>query len=774
MSVRTLNKNIFWLTTSLILLCSSVIILNVWTSTTNHAKKQLEQTLRIAQSVFIQVLASREAELFNSAEVLTADFGFKAAIGSQDAPTIDSALLNQSDRIDADLMILLAPDGLVLNSTTEDLSPAQSFPHQALIERTLLEGGASEIILLNGKLYQTILVAVDVPGAPTIAVIGFEMNRDLLERSKNITLLDTTVKASVGNQLVFSASSLNPLEQQNAIDLNEDVSWLQLSLFTQKGFISRSFLLNKYGEEVVEVVLFEDINSILGDFNQLQIKITLIAFLSVILSILVGAVFSKNLADPLKKLAAIANTISRGSYDKEIVVKSKTTEVKELAESFESMHNNVQEREKRIRYQARHDLLTDLQNRYRISELIDERFSQNHRFQAVGANILGFRGVNDVFGYGNGDLCLIEVAKRFKTLGGEAARLNGGEFIWLPKEPVSLSTLRDIQTELERPIHVDDVVMNIKISLAVLNCPQDCSDTESLLKRLNICLDEARQTRGRLAKYQQEFEARYTRRLLIISELKKALIENNGELSLAYQPKLDLEIGDISHVEALIRWHSSKLGFVPPDEFILIAEQAGLIGSVTDYVIRNTIFDAKRLQDNGLDICIAINLSAKDILNENLLSIINKYLVDIGVNAAQLSFEITESDLVSDPQKAVEVLQKFRDAKFTLAIDDFGTGYSSLAYLKSLPVSHLKIDKSFVLALDSNDSDQQIVKTIIDLAHNFDLGIIAEGVESQAALMMLKTWKCDYVQGYHVARPMPLDKLLPWCKENKDKNWFEI
>lgn len=775
MAIKSLSQHIFRLLGGLVLLSTLAILLNVWSSTVDHAKDQLADKLQVAESVFKQVLGSRDEQLFNSSSVLTSDFAFKQAVATRDRATIDSVLFNHGNRISSDMMALLDLNGIVTSSTTNELAADSAFPFPELVEQAKLEGGASTILFIDGKLYQTMLLTVKAPRAIAITVLGFEIDNELLDLLKNITQLDVSIQFIRDTEIQQSASTLpNEFYAAAVAQTDTDVSWMTVSLFGGTPYISKQFLFNQDNQAEIYVTLSENVDRLFGEFNQLQLKVTLIAVLSIILSLLFGAIVARKLTGPLNKLSDVAKTISSGKYEQEIKIESNTKEIEELADAFSSMQTSIRERQEEIAYQAGHDLLTHLQNRYRISLILDEKFATGKSFQVIGSNILGFRGVNDIFGYHNGDLCLQVIAARIKQLGGQSARLNGGEFLWIPDEVATLEEISEMQHRIEQPVVIEGVSMKIRLAVGILSCPEDCADTESMLKRLNISLDEARTTPDKIVFYHEQFEKNYLRRLAIISELKKALVSQQSELNLFYQPKLHLETGEIKTVEALIRWNSGTLGFVPPDEFIAIAEQAGLIGQVTDWVIGAAIKDSKTMRENGLEVCVAINLSAKDVLNSLLLPSVNAMLQKYNLPANCLSFEITESDLVTDPVKAVEELNKYREAGFSLAIDDFGTGYSSLSYLKSLPVSELKIDKSFVLKLDTQRSDQQIVQTIIQLAHVFDLGVIAEGVENAETLNLLKEWGCEWVQGYHICRPIPLKDLMEWHASHLETDWFNI
>ena len=267
-------------------------------------------------------------------------------------------------------------------------------------------------------------------------------------------------------------------------------------------------------------------------------------------------------------------------------------------------------------------------------------------------------------------------------------------------------------------------------------------------------------------------EERYERRLQIVAKLKHAIACDSADLSLAYQPKLDLDRMQVYLVEALMRWTDPDFGFIPPDEFIPIAEQSGLINKVTYWVIARAIQDAKTMTEQGLNISIAVNLSAKDLADTRLLNSIREQLENANLPPSALSFEITEGDLVEDANVAIEQLHAYRKQGHKLAIDDFGTGYSSLGYLKNFPVDTLKIDKSFVLELSQNKDDQDIVQTIMQLAEKFDLSIVAEGVEDLASLQYLANQGCTWVQGYYVCRPIALPDLMKWCQQNVNRNWL--
>lgn len=596
--------------------------------------------------------------------------------------------------------------------------------------------------------------------------MGFKLNANLTNQLKSITQLDTTIQAIGAESTNYSVSTLCEACLDNALaQMGRKLNWFSVTVKQDIPYISKKVVLSDDYGYTTQIIISEDTKKLFADSKRLQITITLIGFGAIVLAMLLGGLLAKRLATPLATLAQLAHRISTGDYSKAINDTSNTLELKQLSSTFNTMQTNIQAREDRIIFQAQHDILTSLYNRNHIETLLEQKFSTSTPFVAIGINIFGFRGINDTFGYHNGDTCLKELAARVEKLGGLSARLTGGELLWVPNKTPTKAQLIDIKRTLEEPIHTGDVEIDLIVALGILSCPQHSTNAEDLFKRMNIVLDEAQITRQFVLYYDPELEQRYVRRLSIITELKHTLVHQQNELDLFYQPKLKLTSETVDDVEALIRWNNAKLGFVSPEDFIAIAEHAGFIELVTQWVVDRAINDAIQFKQNGVMVKIAVNLSAKDIMAEHLLPSIVTKLNENNLAVDSLSFEITEGDLVKDHEKAVAQLENFKKQGFTIAIDDFGTGYSSMAYLQSLPVNTLKIDKSFVMQLDTEQGDQHIVKTVINLAHSFDMSVVAEGVENQEALNLLKQWGCEWAQGYFISKPITRDQFIEWHKK---------
>jgi diguanylate cyclase (GGDEF)-like protein len=770
---KPLNQSIFRLVVGLVVLTTITIFASVWLATSEQTQSRLKRDLIIAENVLQRVLQNREDLLYNSAYVLTADFGFKQAVASGDKGTIDSALSNHGQRIKADLMALVSLDGQTVTSAPAVLKMQYPFPYPAVINNVVKKGGDTSLMMLDGQLYQVIMLTIDAPTPIGIALIGFKLDNSILTQLNKITQLETTLQVFTGQTEVYKISTLPEAAISTAlVNINQRPSWLSITVTKDTPYISKQFTLADDLDSQTIITLSEDAQKLFADFTSLQLGIIIICVFAILLATLLAALFSKKISQPLTVLAGIAERISVGNYTKDVAVASNTKEVRLLSEAFTSMQSNIQSREQEIIFQARHDPLTSLYNRLYIETLLDSKFLGKSSFLVVGINICGFRGINDVFGYHNGDLCLKELALRLSQFDGVTARLNGGELLWLPNIAPTEKLINALKSALEVPIDTGDVVINISVAMALIDCPKDANNTEEVFKRLNIVLDEAQITFGLVLNFNSKLEERYTRRLSIITELKNTLERTRDELSLNYQPKLDLKKGSVTHVEALIRWTNPRLGFVSPEDFIAIAEQAGLIENITSWVINRAIEDAVRFRQANLNVSVAINLSAKDIMNPALLTNVLALLKEKNLDTACLSFEITEGDLVKDHDMAIIHLQAFRDEGFEIAIDDFGTGYSSMAYLQNLPVNTLKVDKSFVLKLHEQDGDQKIVKTVINLAHSFDMNVVAEGVENIEALTLLADWGCELAQGYYICKPTCADKFITWYNDNLSTKWL--
>lgn len=444
--------------------------------------------------------------------------------------------------------------------------------------------------------------------------------------------------------------------------------------------------------------------------------------------------------------------------------------------------------EESARWQARHDLLTGLPNRAMFLEQADaelarasrraglaresqcegETVARSRRKSAqIGVLFLDldrFKRINDTLGHAAGDMVLREVSARFSgclrpedTL----ARFAGDEFtVLLPDIPgatYASSVAQMLVRTLRRPILLGSQELHVGASIGIAMYPRDGRDAQTLIKHADIAMYEAK-ARGGFQAYSRRMNADNYQRLLEESELRHAI--EKEELSLSYQPQVDLETGEIVGVEALARWRHPERGMVPPAHFIEVAEQADLIVPLGEWVLRRACRDAAEWRREGNpDLRVAVNLSARQLSHPNLAAAVAAALEESGLTGEALDLELTETALCSTGDGTPETLQRLREMGIRLFVDDFGTGYSSLAYLRRFRVDALKVDHSFVAGLGRDATDEALVRAVIEMAHALELQVIAEGVENETQADQLLEMGCDMVQGYLFSRPVPLESL---------------
>ncbi|MCU1605002.1 MAG: diguanylate cyclase/phosphodiesterase & domain with sensor(s) [Modestobacter sp.] len=426
----------------------------------------------------------------------------------------------------------------------------------------------------------------------------------------------------------------------------------------------------------------------------------------------------------------------------------------------------------RLRHEAMYDSLTGLPNRACFQRGLDAALDEVQAGLACGAAVMildldEFKEVNDSLGHQQGDLLLVEVGRRLTTAVGRAGtvvRLGGDEFaVLLPDtadEKWALRVAGRALQALEQPVVLDGLEIEVSGSIGVALAPAHGNDAVALLKRADAAMHDAKSSARRLRLYEPDLDTTSPRRLTLVSELRAAL--HNDGIQVHVQPQARLGSGAVVGVEALVRWQHPDLGWVPPDEFIPVAERSGLIGPLTSQVLDASLAACAQWRAAGHDLGIAVNLSTRSLQDAALVEEVARLLRRHGVPAALLTLEVTEGSVMADPTRAVVLLHQLRDLGVRLSVDDFGTGYSSLSYLKRLPVHEVKIDRSFVTGLREHGEDVAIVRAIVDLGRHLGLEVVAEGVEDQATWDLLGSMGCDLVQGWHLARPMPTGELLPW------------
>jgi diguanylate cyclase (GGDEF)-like protein len=422
-------------------------------------------------------------------------------------------------------------------------------------------------------------------------------------------------------------------------------------------------------------------------------------------------------------------------------------------------------------YQALHDPLTDLPNRTSFQEQVDGAIVTAARtgtkVTVVLLDLDRFKEVNDTLGHQSGDLLLGEIGTRLRAVVRQSdvvARLGGDEFGVLVLSSADSDgpdrvALR-ILSALDEPFNLQGLSLDVEASVGIARYPDDGAESGVLLQRADVAMYVAKSKKVGFEVYAPGIDSYSPERLVLLGELRQGI--TNEELILHYQPVIDIATAGVIGVEALVRWAHPVHGLIGPDAFIPLAELTELIGPLTLWVLDHALEQCRRWKDAGLHLRVAVNLSARNLHQTELPVIVERLLAKWQLGPEWLSLEITESAVMADPVRAMAVLRQLQAMGVALAIDDFGTGYSSLAYLSQLPVASLKIDKSFVMKMDTNDNDAVIVRSTIELGRSLGLQVIAEGVETEAAWRQLAALGCDLAQGYLFSRPVPADELSIW------------
>ena len=421
-------------------------------------------------------------------------------------------------------------------------------------------------------------------------------------------------------------------------------------------------------------------------------------------------------------------------------------------------------------HQAQHDALTGLANRTlfhaRIGQIVCPRRRTDGRAVVV-VDLDGFKEINDSLGHAAGDELLVVLSGRLESAlraSDTVARLGGDEFgILLAETQTRQDVLRAVErmkAAIEQPVALQGLSLSMEASIGIALYPQDGDDVATLLRCADAAMYHAKDEKCGWAFYDASRIRHGTPRVTLMGELRRAL--DQRELVLYYQPKAVLADGEVHGVEALLRWQHPARGLVPPDEFIPMAQQTGLIKPLTLYVIDEALRQCRAWLENDLRLAIAVNLSARSLVDADFPSQVEGLLACWEIEPGLLEFEITESAMFTDPGRTKLILEQLSAMGIRLSVDDFGTGYSSLAYLKRLPVSEIKVDRSFVMNMDEDEDDATIVRSTIDLGRNLGLDVVAEGVESKQVWDRLRGLGCTAAQGYYLSRPVPAPELVAW------------
>ncbi|MFK8030410.1 MAG: putative bifunctional diguanylate cyclase/phosphodiesterase [Gammaproteobacteria bacterium] len=624
------------------------------------------------------------------------------------------------------------------------------------ISRSLEGVSTSEsrrLLTVNNSVAGVQAIPFQVRKAGYTLITGFDVRAALSGRlnaafdgSVNVTVLS-------GNANPADDSVVLPLDKSNGVDLNVQLA-VQQPVYSLKH----------------------------PAFLPYAIKTLLIlSFATLLSSLLFTRLFSKRVDQPVAAIRRAIRKIKEGRVQETVTCEVRAP-FNNIAHDLESMREAICDRENRIMHHAEYDALTGLTNRSVIAEKLKMAMSRAERngtvITALAIDLSRFSEINGSMGHEAGDEVLKEVARRLASnarVTDTVARVGGDEFfIILEDNDVKLaqSLAKFMVSSLTSAIKVNDSDIKLNVHAGVAFFPQHCDSAEALRRMANIGLYTAKEHNKSLVVYEPGQDEKHLRELAIIHDLPSAI--KNNELYLQYQPKIHMETQQVKQVEALVRWRHPQLGFIPPDEFIALLEKSGMISKLTNWVFKEAVQQARAWVDAGYDLAIAVNISANDLSDDKLAQNLKRLLHHYAVDAAKITIEVTESAVIKDPENSVKVLNELRAAGVRCSLDDFGTGQTSLALLKQLPISEIKIDKSFVQNLRADSGDAIIVKSIIDLGHNMGLHVVAEGVESNYCWNLLNSYGCNLIQGYLVSAPLTADELTEWHLRLQDRHMNKL
>lgn len=573
------------------------------------------------------------------------------------------------------------------------------------------------------------------------------------------------VQALAGNlrQLIATLDHLQDQRdgRQDAVVLKRDVQPLLDKLWHDVLSI----------DQAIEAAADRDLNVLTNVLHVITLGLWLLALL-LLLTIGFGYVYlNRTVLRPIAQLTHALHAEAAGAEGIELPPPDKV-ETRELVDAFLGMRRQVHARQIALEYQALHDALTGLPNRTllqdRLQQVVLAAARDNRPLALIMMDLDRFKEINDTLGHHVGDRVLQQVGARLAEVLRESdtvARLGGDEFaLLLPNahEQHALNLARKIVTTLERSFSVEHHQLSVGASLGIAIFPQHGDSAQSLIQRADVAMYVAKRKNSGYALYDVGQDRHSEGRLALVNDLRGAL--QNGGLALHYQPKQNIRSGKLTGFEALLRWEHPQRGAVTPDEIIPIAEQTGLIKPLTHWVLDNALAQCAAWQRAGLELTVAVNLSVWNLHDRDFDQVVAGLLAQWEVPARYLELEITESAMVADPD--MEMLHRLHAIGVRLAVDDYGTGFSSLAYLKSMPLTDIKIDKSFVIDMTVDDNDAVIVRSTIDLAHNLGRKVVAEGVETKEIWDLLEILRCDTAQGYYISPPIPAADLDRWMAES--------
>lgn len=701
-----------------------------------NAERTVERELTASVAIFERLWNMSSENMTARAEVLASDYGFREAVATEDYPTIASAIANVSARAEGLNAIVAFPDGHYISPDGSE----GTLPDD-MLEAMFANEKASGVVTHERVNYQSVAVPIEAP-----ILVGWAVFWSDLDAAR-----------------MRAFEELSPIPVNAEIRPSADWDGQDGKIHKTQGWIGASRHIQNFGGgEQKSLVITYPMQAAMAPYRPMMWAIIGFSIFGAGLLIISGGLVARSLTQPIAALDEAVHALAAGH--RQPVPVSGEDEFGRLAGSFNTMLHDLEAREAAILTLSREDMETGLSNRRAMSDDIDARGGED--FVRIGViRVLRFRKVRASIGHAAAAQAMTILAERIQDFTGAMTyRVNGADLglILAPDSAfASQQALAQIVTVCSQPVIIGDASVDLMLcgGLAIPDAAE--ARPLGLIDQAVIAADMAEASQQSSAAFDLTTYGNPSSTLSLMSEMLKAT--RDGGLSLHYQPKFSLRKNGICGFEALIRWDHPQRGRIFPDTFIPLAEETGHIRQLTEWVVTQAIEDQRAMLRNGYDFPVSVNISGRQLNEESFaLWAIGK----VRSSAARLCFEITETAVISDPDKALRLINLFRAAGISISIDDYGAGLSSLSYLKQIPAHELKIDKSFILTLENGKSDQLMIQSTIELAHAMGMSVVAEGVENERVVELLRTMGADAVQGYHISRPLTLDAALEFLRAN--------
>lgn len=756
---KRLQTKLTVLYAGLFALALSVVAVTVYVAIANNAQRAVRQELAATGTVFDRVWALRTQRLQDGAELLSRDFGFRAAVATHDRATVESAVTNLRQRLGLDLAFTVGVDGDVvgLDSSRLDL--------ETLWSALDAEDGAQGVFAIDGKPHQLISAPILSPTLTGWVVFAAKLDEPEMQALEKLSAIELDAQVFTQRSHVWVSADQAPANDA-------------LVAFVAKAMQEKSSAPSSLRSDGDSLVLVQPIRALdqtrgaalvlrypmalaMAPYRPLMAAVIVVGLIGAALVAGASWALSRGLAKPITALDEAARRLQRG----ENVAVEVTTrdEIGRLAESFNLMAGEIRDREAEMVHQALHDAETGLPNRRALERAIQNRLLSLAEGEQLVIGTIGFDRFTQVRAAIGYELATELVAKLGRRVVETAPGLVVGRLSTSVLCVISTATHIDevlaraenLLPSLEAPVQIGGEPVDVHITFGMATATTGDSDAARLIEHALIGLDQARASQKKLMVFDAEAYGDPASNLSLMSEMLEAV--RHGGLLLNHQPKLDLRSGQITGVEALVRWNHPTRGFLRPDLFVGMAEETGHIRALTDYVLAQAIEDQARLRAAGHEVMVSVNISGRLIDDQ---AFAEHAIAQVSAAKANICFEITETAVIGNPDIALAVLARLAEASIRVSIDDYGSGLSSLAYLKQIRADELKIDKMFVTALACGGTDALLVKSTVDLAHSLGMKVTAEGVETREVIAALQLMGCDLAQGYYVAKPLAVEPLI--------------